>query len=262
MVNKNAKIVQSLQRGLFLFEAICRRKEGITLKELAKVIDCSAPATYHLVHTLVACGYVRRKENPVRYVMGEKCLQLARGQEQDHFYKVVFAQIEDLIEKLPGVEIYFSEHVGGDVVVTAYTSPKSGGQLAKGGDRRLPPFVSAGSLVHLALEQGEVRDEYEARYPFDAYGLPFWKSRSAFDAAVQALRENGYHFVPENSPLRLKLALPVYRNGGSLGGALTVQWNHQAGADMGKLRDELLAVALSAGERIAENLEGEEIWAL
>jgi DNA-binding IclR family transcriptional regulator len=253
MVNRAFKPVQSLQRGLALFEAISQRKEGMSLKELAAVIGCSPPAAYHLVHTLVDCGYVRRQENPARYVTGEKWLQLAEGQRRDRFYQVVYEQMKNLAQELPGVMLYFSEYIGDSVVVRAHV-PADAIVVREEVNHVLPPYVSAGGLAHLAFWPQEVREAHEARYPFEAYGLRFWESRSAFEAALADLRENGFYLMPESSPLRLKLALPVLRPGGGLAAALTVQWNLRERNGLARRKKELVRASRKTGESITRNL--------
>ncbi|RRJ94230.1 hypothetical protein Ga0100231_007500 [Opitutaceae bacterium TAV4] len=254
MVNRVFKPVQSLQRGLALFEAVSRRKEGASLKELAAEIGCSAPAAYHLVHTLVECGYVRRLENPARYVTGDKWLQLAEGQRRDRFYHVVYDQMRGLARELPGVLLYFSEYIGDSVVVRAHTPANEPEVVREEVNHVLPPYVSAGGLAHLAFWPQEVREAYEARYPFDAYGLHFWESREAFEAALRVLRETGFYLMPEKTPLRLKLALPVFRPGGGLAAALTVQWNLRERKGLAQRKRELIVAARAAGAAITRNL--------
>jgi len=253
MPNIRPKPVQSLQRGLALLEAIASHPDGIILKALAAGIGCSSPATYHLVHTLVESGFVKRLESPVRYVLGSRCLHLAEAQRRDGVQRAACEQMRWLARELPGASLYFSEWTGGSIAIRAYTHAARPGHVYEDAGSILPPYASAGSFAHLAFWPQESVDAFERLYPFDLYGLPFWRSREAYEAALGEFRKGGTYFMREDSPLKLKLALPLFFPGGSLAAALTLQWNQQA--DPERHRPRLIAAALEAGAAFTRGLQ-------
>lgn len=252
MVNRKFKPVKALQRGLRLIEAISRKKEGAFLKDLAREIDCSSAAAYHLVHTLADGGYVRRLESPVRYTLGDGLLRLQENLRKDRFYGIIHEAMRNLAVQLPGATIYLSEYIGGSVVVCAHVS--SAEPMREGGAYVLPPYVSAGSLVHLAFWPPDIQEEYQTRYSFDAYGLHFWGSRHDFEKALHSLRGAGVFLMPEDSSLKLKLAMPVFRSGGSLAAALTIQWNQKERKNLAQKKRQLIALARETGNSITRQL--------
>jgi DNA-binding IclR family transcriptional regulator len=252
MVKKKFKPVKALRHGLRLIEAISRKKEGMSLKELAGEIGCSSAAAYHLVHTLAEGGYVRRLESPARYVLGDGLLRLVENQGQDRFYEVTREAMRDLVGHLPGATIYLSEYLGGSVVVRGDVS--FSGLVRDGGMRALPPYTSAGSLVHLAFWPPDIREEYQTRYTFESYGLPFWGSVRNFERALESLREGGFFWMPKCPPLAVKLALPVFRPGGCLAAALTVQGNPTEGWNPTRDKKRLIALTREAGASITRKL--------
>lgn len=255
MVNKNKfKPVQSLGRGMRILEVVSLKKEGAYLKDIAEEIGCSSAAAYHLVHTLVEAGYVKRLEDPARYVLGGKVIQLAENQKKDRFYEVLADQMRALARELSGAVIYLSEYIGGNVVVRFRTDVREMDRIREEGNRMLPPYVSAGSFVHIAFWSQEVLDEYQSRYSLEVYGLRFWRTRSAFKKALTELREQGVYLMPEKSLLYLKLAVPVFRPGGEFAAALTIQWNQADVRDIQCRREELITTALRAGKEITERL--------
>jgi len=243
-VPNNFKPVQSLQRGLKLLEIISRSREGVSLKDLAREIDCSSPAAFHLVHTLVDSGFANRLENPVRYTLGQKLRHFVENQQRDRFYRFAHEGMRELGRDLPQVSAYFSEYIGGSVVVTAYLPPSLPDPIVyEERNRILPPYASAGSLAHLAFWPQEIREEYETRYPFATYGVGYWQSRARFDEAIDQLQAQRMHLMPESSPLILKLALPLFYPSGSLAAALTVQWNLAESKNLARSRKQLLTVS-------------------
>jgi DNA-binding IclR family transcriptional regulator len=255
MVN-TFKPVQSLQRGLALLDLMARARQGATLKELAAAAGCSTPAVHHLVLTLVDAGYAQRLENPVRYLLGPRLLTLAQHQADDRFYQLVDDHMIDLQRRLPGAGVYFSEYLGNHVTVRAEITPADRGQVRRTGSHVLPPYVSAGSVVHLAWWPMFVRESYVQAFPYPAYGELFWGPQARFERVLAAARRDGFVLMPERSPLHLKLGLPVFGRGGALLAALTVQWNQADNRHLARQTRTLQTTALEVGRRLAEQLEG------
>ena len=55
-------LVQSVQRALRILEVIADNPDGITAKAIARRLELALSTTYHMLHTLVAEGYVVRLE--------------------------------------------------------------------------------------------------------------------------------------------------------------------------------------------------------
>lgn len=248
--------MQALQKGLKLLDLISSSRDGIILKELAESLGCSSAATYHLVHTLADAGFVRRIEDPARYVLGEKLRQLVNNQQGDRFYTVAHACIAQIHESLPEVSIYLSEFIGGSVLATARLLPGISRQIVR--ENRplaLPPYCSAGSLAHYAFWPVETREEYHARYSFDAYGIPFWGSRKNFEKAVTQLRRDRMILMPKEGPTRLKLALPLFYPEGELAAAFTLQWNSIEAGEADQKKALLLAQAEEISRTFTQKLQ-------
>lgn len=255
MINKGFKPVQSLQRGLRLLELISASREGVFLKDLAREIGCSPPAAFHLVHTLVDAGFVIREENPARYRLGDKMRRLVEGQQRDRFSRQVRECMVELGRKLPEISVYLSEYIGGSVVVTAcLPSSASEPVVYEERNRILPPYASAGSLAHLAFWPPDIREEYEARYPFASYGMAYWSDRVRYDEAIREMRERRMVLMPEPSPLTLKLALPLFYPAGTLAAALTLHWNLKTTAGLARRKKKLFTAAKNAAQTFTQKL--------
>lgn len=256
MLKVRFKPAQSLQRGLRLLEAVSESREGVSLKDLAARIECSQAAAFHLVHTLADAGYVKRLESPPRFVLGEKLMGLAERQRGDAFSTRAHDTMRMLAAETPGAAVYLSEHIGGSIVVTASLDVPSRGDLIREEKNRiLPPYASAGALAHFAFWEEEVREEFSTRYPFEGYGLPYWKSRAKFDAAVRALRDKKIFRMPEPSERVLKFAVPLFFPGGGIAAALTLQLNLKSDAGIERHEKHLTAAALAAAAHFSKTPE-------
>ncbi len=250
------KPVQSLKRGMILIETISARREGINLKDLAHAIDCSSAATYHLVQTLVDGGFVKRLESPARYVLGDKLLNLMSNENKDRYYNIVHEEMLRLQKQLPDSSLFYSEYIGNHVTVRSAIHENNPTQIQRPNNYILPPYLSAGSVVHLAYWSSEISDQYQQIYPFHMYGHVLWDDWETFETILAKTRKEGCILVPEKKPLNLKLGLPILGKDNALMAALTIQWNQ---SERKGLRDKIRILkhtALASGKRITQRLEG------
>lgn len=237
-----------------MLEALAADREGMALKELAEVAGTSSAAAYHMAQTLIDQGYARRQGQ--RYALGSRFAELAAARERHTFLEAVETLLLKVADALPGASVHFSEQVGESVMVTRLVPAGAASRVSTGHHHVLPPYGSGGSLVHLAFWPQEVAEAYEARFPFELYGLPFWRSPEGYRDALARMREEGGLLMPEPVPWRLKYAFPLLRPGGALAGAVTVQWNHaETKSGLEELRRRLEAVSGEAAQTYTQCLK-------
>jgi DNA-binding IclR family transcriptional regulator len=71
-------LVQSVQRALRILEVIAENPDGITAKAIARRLELALSTTYHMLHTLVAEGYVVRLGGMRGFGLGYKIPALSR----------------------------------------------------------------------------------------------------------------------------------------------------------------------------------------
>lgn len=246
-MERKHKTVQALQRGLQLLEAIALRREGASLKDLAGVIDISSAATYHLLGTLVEAGYVQRLENPVRYQLGGAVAMLAVQQEEDAVHAHAHALMKKLGSEFPEGIFYLCENFGDNVVITSAFHPSRSPMLNTRLRQPLSAYASAGSLCHMAFWPQEKCDAHEAGQPFDQHGLPYWRSRETYEAALSGVRQERIAVMPERSPLALKVGVPLLGPGERLFASLTIQFHLETAAERAALEPRVRATAIAIG---------------
>lgn len=70
--------VQSVARAVAILLAVSRSANGLRAKQVSEQLNVSRQTVYHLVHTLVATGALRRNGEG-RYVLGLAAASLADG---------------------------------------------------------------------------------------------------------------------------------------------------------------------------------------
>ncbi len=252
------KPVQSLQRGISLLEALAGRREGMSLKELARVAGCSSAATFHLVQTLVAAGYVHRQEDPVRYTLGDKLHHLAQGQRQDRLQQTLEEQLRFIHQQLPEASVYFSQYIGGQVTIRTRLVPQSAGMVQHEVNQPLPPYISAGSLIHMAYWTQDQQQQYLSQYGYEAYGQLFWGPWEDFQKVLAQTRKDGVALVPERVASHLKLGVPVLGATGVLLGAITIQWNRPTKESLPARKKQIRQLGLAVMHNITTQLKGDK----
>lgn len=71
-------MVQSVQRALRILEVVAESPDGIPAKAIARRLNLALSTTYHILHTLVAEGYVVRLEGMRGFGLGYKVPALNR----------------------------------------------------------------------------------------------------------------------------------------------------------------------------------------
>ena len=69
-VQKLTPIIQSLDRGLVLLDAVAKARGPVSLPQLSKVLDIDRSSVFHLVNTLAKRGYLAQVPGSKEYVLG------------------------------------------------------------------------------------------------------------------------------------------------------------------------------------------------
>jgi len=216
------KTVQSLERGLRMMECAAGQTDGVSLKELALAAGSSEPAAYHMAATLVACGYLRRQENPVRFFPGGKIFLLAQG--ADGWTQRVESWLVLVRSAMPEAGVYYCAERGQDVCVLLQEYPQMQASN-RNSTHSLAAYTSVGSMLHLAFWSKLRQSQYRKCHRFDANGAVIWKTEADLDVELEEIRKDGFFFFPQKDPRHLRLGFPLYDDGGVFRGSFTVSKN-------------------------------------
>lgn len=216
-------IVPGLSRGLALLQLFPRSKPAKTLAELAAGLGLTRSATYRLVYTLEADGFIARDSETRRYRLTSKTLDL--GFEYLHAQPITetaqpfLRVLSDRTNAAAHVAILDGWHA----VYLARALPNVGlvGNLQLGA--RLPAHMTSSGRVMLA-HQDEVRLQaiYE-RLRKEARGAQAVLGMQDFDSQIAADRKRGYVFHRSIvDPGLVSLAFPIRDHDSRVVAAVTV----------------------------------------
>jgi IclR family transcriptional regulator, acetate operon repressor len=207
--------IQSAVRTLSILLAVAESANGLKAKEIMKRVGLSRQVTYHLVHTMLGTGIIRKNESN-RYVLGLAAVSIAEG-----FHRQL-APPEQLARKVRSIVAATGEtaHAGGwvdgEIVALATAaghSPISAVKVPQGYSG-YAHARAAGKLL-LALVDASVRKAYLARHPLEPRTSHTITDPEKLEEELEIIRSRGYSVDNEEFYEGLQcLAVPVEGSGG------------------------------------------------
>lgn len=211
--------IQSIARALDIFEHVARSSAPVPLKDLHRALELLPTTTYNLAETLVHRGYLRKSTDPPGYLPGDVLAGLLADRQEEALLGRLESGVSHWARRLPETTLTLSALRGGSIVVLRRMSPERPGVLQRPRDRRFAPYASVSALVLQACCGQEDRRTLRREHPFEEFGLGLWASIEALEVRLGEIRADGYALMAgPNEPLRL--AVPVYSEGGSLYAAM------------------------------------------
>jgi len=160
--------VQSAFRAVSILLAISEAPNGLKVKEITEKLQLSRQVTYHLIHTLLATGIIRKNETN-RYVLGLAAVSIAEGFHRQLVPPENLARRVRSIVAATNETAYASGWVGGEIVALATEqglSPVGAARVPQGfsGDAHAR---ATGKLL-LALADPATTEAYLDAHPIKA----------------------------------------------------------------------------------------------
>jgi len=215
--------VQSLRRAFTILEAVARRREGIGLADLSKLVGLHNSTTFHLAKTMVALGYLRQEKDTKRYRVGRPLFALAASAlDEVEMVNLATPVLENLSRKT-GETSHFAVHMNDAVVVLARTSGSGAFQLTdRVGVVRPAHSTALGKAILASLRPDQLQ------YFLKRSKLEPSTERSITDARmllreIDEIRRTGVAFDDGEFNLEVRcVAVPVRDFTGNVVGALGV----------------------------------------
>lgn len=253
--------VQSLQRGLRILEQVSQADDGVTLARLSELTGMKKTTVHNLARTLLDEGYLARWTQPVRYGPGPALAALAaRSGTGNALHTAAEPLLLALAAEFPGSAVQLSEVSGVEVCVTLRVSPDAPGVITRPVDRLNPPYISATSLVFLAMNGEEWREACMQRYPFSDYGSPLWGTVDLLSAQLAKVREERGAMLEKSGATMFPMGAPVTGARGELLAVLGMAFRPAAeggsGGGTAAIRRAALARLCEQAKKLGERFGG------
>lgn len=215
--------VQTAVRTVSIILAVARSANGLKAKEISEQLGLPRQVTYHLLHTLMSTGIVR-KNSQNRYVLGLAAAPIAEGFRHQLASPEHLAPRVRAVVAATGETAYASGWVDGHIVVLATARGQSPVQAAEvpHGYKGHAHARATGKLL-LALADDATREAYLANNPLVGLTKNTITTRDALVKEMNAIAERGYAVDNEEfSPGLCCLAVPVEGLGGQFALGISV----------------------------------------
>jgi IclR family transcriptional regulator, acetate operon repressor len=207
--------IQSAVRTISILLAVANSADGLKAKEIMKQVGLPRQVAYHLIHTMLGTGIIRKNESN-RYVLGLVAVSIADG-----FHRQL-APPEQLARKVRSIVSAIGEtaHAGGwvdgEIVALATAighAPVSAAKVPQG--HYGSAHARASGKLLLALVDPSIREAYLAKHPLEQRTNNTIVDREKLEKEFEVIRARGYAIDDEEFYEGLQcLAVPVEGLGG------------------------------------------------
>lgn len=207
--------IQSAVRTISILLAVAESSNGLRAKEIMKQLMLSRQVTYHLIHSMLGTGIIRKNESN-RYTLGLAAVSIAEGFHRQLAPPEQLARRVRSIVAATGETAHAGGWVDGEIVALATAAghaPVAAAKVPQGysGDAHAR---AAGKLL-LALASPEVRRSYLGEHPLARRTSNTITDPEAFENELAQIRARGYALDNEEFYEGLKcVAVPVAGLGG------------------------------------------------
>jgi DNA-binding IclR family transcriptional regulator len=246
-------VIQSLQRGLALLEAVAERGAGLTLAEVSRSTGLHASTAFHLLRTLLRLGYLLRDGTSRQYRLGPKVFRLAAaGWGESQLSEAAEPFLADLA-RTTGETSHLAVFEHGEVVVIDKVDGASPVRLVERVGYPRPAHCTAIGKVLLAYAPERDLAAFLARAPFPASTPRSITTAGHLMGELREVRRRGYARDDEEFAEGVRcLAAPVWGFAGRVVAAVGISgpiWRIHPQREA-----ELAAVVVETARRLSERL--------
>jgi IclR family pca regulon transcriptional regulator len=246
------EFVQSLERGLAVFQAFSRERPSMTLSEVARETGLTRATARRLLFTLCSLGYA--SSDGKRFVLTPRVLDIGYAYLSSlDLTGIAQAEMELLVERthescsaavLDGAEIVYVVRVPTKRIMT----------ISLGLGSRLPAYAASMGRVLLGDLPPDQLDDFLARTKLEPLTERTITDEAQLRAELQRVGRQGWALVDQELEEGIRsVAAPLRDRHGRAIAALNVS-SHAGRVDLGTLRGEFLPALIDTASRISDRL--------
>ncbi|NMA46285.1 MAG: helix-turn-helix domain-containing protein [Lentisphaerae bacterium] len=211
----NSDLIASLVKGSEIVKLVGFSDNGIKSSEIMTAMNLKAPTCYSLLRTLVACGFLEKRNG--RFYLGNELILLTKKQSNSSFLAKVETELMALYQKLSRGTVIFAVPGLDGILQTHRISFDRPGVIQHLDSEPMHPYASAAGLVYLAFLTDEMTVlRVNERWPFADFGSHLWKSREALNKYLDQVRKTQIAVSPFEKDVYLRISAPVLDQTGKL----------------------------------------------
>lgn len=211
----NSNLVGSLVRGIDILTLVGNSDNGLKISEIVSAMNLKQPTCYNLVRTMVACGFLEKRNN--RLYLGRKMIQLAKNHSNNTFFAFAETELLALYQRLPRCTVIFAVPGTQGMLQTHRIAFEHPGVIQRLDSEPMHLYASAAGLIYLAFVTDETTlININERWPFAEFGAHLWKSRSALNAYLEKVRKTKIAVSPFDQDVSYRISCTILDRSGKL----------------------------------------------
>jgi DNA-binding IclR family transcriptional regulator len=215
--------VKSVRKALELLTILAfedRAGEGFALGQLADRMGMKPNSCHNLLKSMASCGYVGRSESG-GYVVGPRCRQIGtastlRGRALSHVIRPAMERLRDRL----GEGLTFTALMRGyRVCVETLDSPHAVRVDPQSAEDR-SVYTLTSTRILLSFAESPETDEFISKHGWPGRTWRGVRDEASLTEAIERIRRQGHSRVVSHHGQVVSMAVPVFRGGGDLLGAL------------------------------------------
>ncbi len=212
---------QSISRGIQILRAAASSPDGLSVQEMAELLQVSRPTAHNLATTLHHEQFLSKHSKPVRYSIGPEPARIAAEAQCHQRQQKAKALMLQFAKDYPETGWVFTE-AGADEMRILLRLDFKRPTIVERVDREVShPYDAATALIFHAFADEPRAEALRRRFPFPEFGRSVFETRENFQDALKEIRKNGYVTKPWFSRRELgAVAVPIFNRDHTLTGAI------------------------------------------
>lgn len=215
----NNDLVNSLLKGLDIIRLVGSNDNGMRLGEIAEGMGLKTPATHNLVRTLLARGFLE-KRNGNRLYIGQTMLDIAGRRQNSALAAAAEKELQHLHEVLPPGVVVFGQTTPQEIRQLFRISFDRPHVLQRLSGDVFHLYASASGLVGLAFATESAKLMMEERHPFAEYGAHLWQSRARLEEFLAEVKRTQVAICPFDHEMFFRVSVPVFDSSRRMAGVI------------------------------------------
>ena len=205
----NSDPVGALMRGMDILKLIGTSRNGLRVAEIASALGLKPPTCYHLVRTLLLCGFVEKRNS--RLFLGPELIEMLAKYSRNESVSMMEPELLSLYQKFPYATVILAVPGMYGPVQTHRISCERPGVVQHLHSEPMHLSASAAGLVFLAFAADEATlPRIGERWPFAEFGAHLWGARPQLNACLEKIRRDGFAVSPFDRDVALRISAPVF----------------------------------------------------
>jgi DNA-binding IclR family transcriptional regulator len=249
--------IQSLQRAVQILYAVAGSEDGRTVGQVAAAVSLKSNTAYRFIRTLEKEGMLSRREQPLRFTIGQAVRELSRMHDDRHLLTVAAKVLVATSARMPEGNFEILEQDSYTIWQRLCVEAIRPGVLIR---RRsfaiINVYRKSSFLLFLAYATPAEKEAVFRAHPFDKEGKPVWGSKQGLEDYLEKVRRLKYscpECVEDDGPTtRCRIAFPVFSSGHELIAAVAAYF---IGTPSKEMRRQLFAHCRQAALKIQEGFQ-------